>query len=90
MSFFAGIAGHWRLGVCTDREVEGSWSVEIVTTRFASSLASSDRDGTKGRLWGQKELLVQAVKSQGELAEQDKMLLLMVSRWWKRCRRVMV
>lgn len=31
-----------------------------------------------------------SVKSQGELAEQDKMLLLMVSKWSKRCRRAMV
>lgn len=46
------------LGVCTDREVEDSWSVEIETMRFASSLASSDRDGTKVELWGQKGLLV--------------------------------
>lgn len=64
LSFFTGVAGHWRLGVCTDRKVEDSWSDENLTTRFASSLASSDRDGTKGKLWGQKELLVQAMKTQ--------------------------
>lgn len=62
-----------------DREIEDSWSVEIETMRFASSLASSDRDRIKLELLGQKGLLVQAVKSQGELAERDKMLLLMVS-----------
>ena len=89
MSFFIGIAGHWRLGVYTDREVEDSWSFGIVTTRFASSLASSAEMERKGSRvvrgsWQKKREVTR------ELAEQDKRLLLMVSRWWKRCRRAMV
>lgn len=43
-----------------DREVEDSWSVENVTTRFALSLASSGRDGTKGKLCGQVKIVEQA------------------------------